>query len=66
MTKHIALFIAFLMALGQSAYAALPTGVDTAISGVSTDGVTLVGLIAVAGAAVYLIARVLSRFGFKL
>lgn len=66
MMKKIALVPATVLALIGSAHAALPTGIDTAISTVSTDGVTLVGLLAVAGAAVYLIARVLGRFGLKL
>lgn len=66
MMKKIALVPMFALALIGSAHAALPTGIDTAISTVQTDGLTLVGLIAAAGAAVYLIARVLGRFGFKL
>lgn len=48
-----------------AAFAALPTGVDTAITGASTDGVTLVGLMAAAGAAVYLIHKLLKRFGIS-
>ena len=49
-----------------SAYAALPTGVDTAITGATTDGTTLVGSLAVAGAAVFLIAKMLRKFGILL
>ena len=49
-----------------SAYAALPTGVDTAVTGASTDGVTLIGELAVAGAAVFLIGKVLRKFGILL
>jgi len=46
-----------------AAMAALPTGVETAITGMQTDGTALVGLLAVAGGAVYLIAKVLRKFG---
>lgn len=49
-----------------SSFAALPAGVDTAITGVTTDGGTLIGLMAVAGAAVYLIHKLLKRFGVSL
>lgn len=66
MMKKISAGVLSAMVLPMSAYAALPAGVDTAITAVQTDGVALVGLIAAAGAAVYLIAKVLARFGFKL
>ena len=60
--------ISFAAALGmvQAAYAALPTGVDTAVTAAGTDGVTLLGYLAVAGAGVYLLSKVLARFGIKL
>lgn len=54
------------LALAQQAHAALPTGVDTAITGASTDGGTLVGSLAVAGAAVFLIHKLLKRFGISM
>lgn len=64
--KKFALAPVAVLALVGSAHAALPAGIDTAITSVQTDGIALVGLVAAAGAAVYLIARVLARFGFKL
>jgi hypothetical protein len=45
---------------------ALDSGITLAIEAVKADGVALVGLVAAAGAAVYLIAKVLARFGFSL
>jgi hypothetical protein len=66
MFSKIVLVPAALGALAMQAHAALPAGVDTAITAVETDGIALVGLVAAAGAAVYLIAKVLARFGFKL
>jgi hypothetical protein len=53
-------------ALVGTAYAALPAGVDTSITAAGADGVTLVGLLAAAGAAVFLINKVLSKFGISL
>lgn len=47
-------------------FAALPAGVDTAITGVTTDGSTLIGYMALAGATVYLISKLLKRFGVML
>lgn len=46
-----------------SAHAALPASVGTAITAAETDGGTLIGLLAAAGAAVFIIAKVLKRFG---
>lgn len=48
------------------AFAALPAGVDTSITGVTTDGTTLIGLLAAAGAALWLISKVLRKFGVML
>lgn len=62
----IAAVAASTLALASQAHAALPTGVDTAITGASTDGTTLIGLLAAAGAAVFLIGKVLKRFGVML
>jgi hypothetical protein len=53
MFSKIVLVPAALGALAMQAHAALPAGVDTAITAVETDGIALVGL-------------VLARFGFKL
>lgn len=70
MFKQVSRVVAFvpvlILAAATQVHAALPTGISTAITAVETDGVTLVGLIAAAGAAVYLIAKVLGRFGLKL
>jgi uncharacterized membrane protein len=49
--------------LAQQAFAALPEAVPTAITASQTDGTTLIGLLAAAGAAVFIIAKVLRRFG---
>lgn len=46
-----------------SAHAALPEAVSTAVTSAQTDGATLIGLLAAAGAAVFIIAKVLKRFG---
>lgn len=46
-----------------SAHAELPAAVGTAITASQTDGGTLIGLLAAAGAAVFIIAKVLKRFG---
>lgn len=64
--KNLALFLAFaasLFGLVGQAQAALPAGVSDAISGASTDGSSAVGLLAGAGAVVFIIYRVLKRFG---
>lgn len=66
MNKRVLAVLALPMTMATSAYAALPAGVSTAIDAVETDGIELVGLIAAAAAAVYLIAKVLARFGLKL
>lgn len=67
MNKFIsrALVVAPLVLAGQ-AFAALPPDVSTSITGAQTDGVTLIGLMAAAGAAVYLISKVLKKFGIFL
>lgn len=64
--KLVAIAGASLVAASQSAMAALPTGVDSAITSASTDGGTLVGSLAVAGAAVFLIHKLLKRFGISM
>lgn len=64
--RYVTAVFAMLMAMIAPAHAALPAGVETAITAVQTDGLTLVGLVAAAAAAVYLIAKVLGRFGLKL
>lgn len=57
---------AALFTLGVNAHAELPAGVATAIDAAEADGLTLVGLMAAAGAAVWLISKVLARFGLRL
>lgn len=52
-----------LLGLVSQAHAALPAGVDAAITAAETDGTTAVGLLAGAGAVVFIIYRVLKRFG---
>ena len=57
---------AITLAAAQSAHAALPEAVPTSISAAQADGVTLVGLMAAAGAAVFVIKKILTRFGVSL
>ena len=66
MFKKVLAVVPASMALVGSAMAALPTEVTTAVSGAQTDGITLVGLLAAAGAAVFIIAKLLKRFGIFL
>ena len=66
MFKKLALVGPALGIFTMQAHAALPAAVSTAIDAVEADGILLVGLVAAAGAAVYLIAKVLGRFGMKL
>lgn len=55
-----------LIALASQAHAEIPAGVLTAITAVGTDGAVLVGAMAVVGAAVYLISKLLRKFGVML
>lgn len=48
------------------AHAELPAGITTAITGAQTDGTTLVGALAGAGAVIFILWRVLARFGVTL
>lgn len=57
---------ASITAAAGSAMAALPEAVPTAITATTTDGTTLIGLLAAAGAAIFIIAKVLKRFGIFL
>lgn len=66
MRKFLKAGVSAVATLPVAAFAALPTGVDTAITSATTDGTTLIGLLAAAGAAVYLIAKLLKRFGVML
>ena len=49
-----------------SAMADVPAGVTTAITGASTDGTAIVTALAAAGAGVFLIGKVLRKFGVML
>lgn len=51
------------LALVGMAHAELPAAVSTAVTGAQTDGTTLIGIMAAAGAAVFLIAKLLKKFG---
>jgi hypothetical protein len=58
--------VGVLASFAGAAMADVPAGVTTAITSASTDGVTIVGGLAAAGAAVFLIAKVLRKFGVML
>jgi hypothetical protein len=58
--------LAALFGLVHGAYAALPTGVSTAISSGGVDGGTLMGLLAAAGAALYIVWKILKKAGIML
>lgn len=65
MNKHILRGIgaAGLLSVVASAHAELPAAVGTSITAAQTDGGTLIGMLAAAGAAVFIIAKILRRFG---
>lgn len=50
----------------QAAHAELPTGVSTAITSGGQDGGTLMGLLAAAGAALYIVWKILRKAGIML
>jgi Inovirus Coat protein B len=64
--SRFALVPAAVMFFVASAHAELPTGVATSITAAGTDGATLVGLLAAAGAAVFIIHKILKKFGVSL
>lgn len=72
MNQHIARGLRAAFVLGATALsvagaqAAVPTEVSTAITGTGTDGSTVVGLMAAAGAAVFLLSKILKKFGVSL
>jgi hypothetical protein len=55
-----------LVAAVSSAHAELPTGVATAITTGGIDGGTLMGLLAAAGAALYIVWKILRKAGIML
>ena len=63
---RIAAVAAPLSLLAAQAHAELPAGVSTSVTGAGTDGATVVGLLAAAGAAVFLISKVLKKLGVSL
>ena len=60
--KQKLLALAALSALHTSAFAALPAGVETAISGAGADVVTAIGAMIVVGVAIWAINRVRRLF----
>lgn len=64
--KKITAAVAVTGASVGSAFAALPAGVDASITSASADGLLIVGGLAVAGAAVFLIHKLLKRFGLSM
>jgi len=68
MNKNVlrGLVAAGVVAVTSVANAAVDAGVTTAITGAQTDGTTIVGALAVAGAAVLIIHKLLKRFGVSL
>jgi len=63
MFKKIAAVSAALTVAAGSAMAALPAGVETSATSAGTDGTTLLGILAGVGASVFIIARLLRKFG---
>lgn len=57
---------AALVAAVGSAMAELPTGVSTAITSGGADGATLMGLLAAAGAGLYIVWKILKKAGIML
>jgi hypothetical protein len=63
---RIAAAVAALSTMLGQAHADLPAAVSTGISSAGADGLTIVGLLAAAGASVFLISKVLKKFGVSL
>jgi len=63
LSGRLALIPAAVMGMAASAHAVLPTAVTTGIADQQADGLTLVGLLAAAGAAIYLVSKLLKKFG---
>lgn len=59
-------FLALLFGAVGHAFAALPTGVSTAVTAGGQDGGTLMGLLAAAGAALYIVWKILKKAGIML
>lgn len=66
MVRYVPAFLASFFALLGSAHAELPTGVSTAITSGGADGGTLMGLLAAAGAALYIVWKILKKAGIML
>jgi len=54
---------AAIVSASSAALAELPTAVGTSVTAAQTDGGTLIGMLAAAGAAVFIISKILKRFG---
>jgi len=65
--NKVATLVAVLsVAAVTSAQAALDAGVTTGVSDAKTDGATLIGLLAGAGASLFIIHKLLKRFGVSI
>jgi hypothetical protein len=64
--SRVVAFVAPAVFAVQSAHAELPTGVSTAITSGGADGGTLMGLLAAAGAALYIVWKILKKAGIML
>jgi hypothetical protein len=58
--------VALLASFAGAAMADVPAGVTTSITSAGTDGITIVGALAAAGASVFLIGKVLRKFGLMI
>lgn len=54
---------AAIVSASTAALAELPAAVGTSVTAAQTDGGTLIGMLAAAGAAVFIISKILKRFG---
>lgn len=63
-SKYAAAAAASALVLGQSAYAALPTGAAEAIAQYQTDAVSAIGLLIAAGIAIYAVKKLGSKMGW--
>lgn len=65
-SRKLAAVVAVLSVLAGTAHAELPAGVSTAITAGGQDGGTLMGLLAGAGAALYIVWKILRKAGIML
>lgn len=57
--------LGFLATVGTSAHAALPEGVETAITAYQTDALAAIGLIMAAGVAIWGLMKLASKMGWR-